>query len=111
MTNRHCRDEARDTSAANAGSQALHWTLFTSGRSSLSAGSVFISVPLVTDRSFLFVKVTFPPHLQEEGDSSLAERRVVDVRMMDLRGLANFGKRDQEEESGGGIWGFLLQPV
>lgn len=27
------------------------------------------------------------------------------LRMMELRGLTNFGKREQEEESGGGIWG------
>lgn len=34
------------------------------------------------------------------------------LRMMELRGLTNFGKREQEEEeSGGGIWGLLLQPV
>lgn len=30
---------------------------------------------------------------------------------MELRGLTNFGKSEQEEESGGGIWGLLLQPV
>lgn len=33
------------------------------------------------------------------------------LRMMELRGLTNFGKREQEDESGGGIWGLLLQPV
>lgn len=33
------------------------------------------------------------------------------LRMMELRGLANFGKGEQGEESGGGIWGLLLQPV
>lgn len=33
------------------------------------------------------------------------------LRMMELRGLTNFGKSEQEEESRGGIWGLLLQPV
>lgn len=40
--------------------------------------------------------------------AALADRRVgllmrAMLRMMELRGLTNFGKREEEEESGGGI--------